>query len=78
MQNILIIYYFAISQKFSKIVFENENLAIFAGNSQKFSCPPYIFLESRHGYPFNYSGMIRHITFTIGCIIISMHCILED
>ena len=29
MQNILIIYYFAISQKFSKIVFENENLAIF-------------------------------------------------
>ena len=40
MQNILIIYYFAISQKFSKIVFENENLAIFVGNSQKFSCPP--------------------------------------
>ena len=35
MQKILIIYYFAITQKYSKIVFENENLAIFAGNTQK-------------------------------------------
>ena len=25
---------------YSKIVFENENLAIFAGSSQKDSCPP--------------------------------------
>ena len=42
MQNILIIYYLPFlknSQKFSKIDFENENLAIFAENSQKFSCP---------------------------------------
>ena len=31
---------FAISQKDSKIVFENENLAIFAGNSQKTSVRP--------------------------------------
>ena len=33
---------------FSKIlknIFENENLAIFAGNSQKFSCPPAISFD---------------------------------
>ena len=34
----MIIYYFAITQKYSKIVFEYESLAIFAGNTQKYSC----------------------------------------
>ena len=38
MQNILIIYYFSYSN--SKIVFEYESLDIFAGNTQKYSCPP--------------------------------------
>ena len=32
--------------KKSKIVFENENFAIFAGNSQKDSCPPHHRLDS--------------------------------
>ena len=42
--NILIIYYFAITQKYSKIVFEYESLAIFAGNAQKCPHPPiYIY-----------------------------------
>ena len=33
------------TQKYSKIVFENENLAIFAGKSQKESCPPIHYIH---------------------------------
>ena len=39
MRNILIIYYFAINQKYSKIIFQYDSLAIFAGNTQKQACP---------------------------------------
>ena len=34
LRNILMIYYFAITQKFSQIVFEYESLANFAGNTK--------------------------------------------
>ena len=29
---------------YSKIVFENESMAIFAGNTQKYSCPPFYYI----------------------------------
>ena len=34
------IYYFAITQKFSQIVFEYESLANFAGNTKNTHAPP--------------------------------------
>ena len=49
MRNILIIYYFAITQKYPKIVFEYESLAIFAGNTQKYSCSPLYFKQKIRG-----------------------------